>query len=85
MTTFWVLARFINGCVCGDYKQFGSLNLPAKSAVHEQLPHEFSDALDRRLGHLGGNAGSIFYGIAELTIEKINPNIPKDAFDRPTK
>jgi hypothetical protein len=69
---------------CGDYKKFGSLNLPAKSIVHEQLPHEFSDALDRRFGHMGGNVGSIFYAVAELTIEKINPNIAKDAFDRPT-
>jgi hypothetical protein len=70
---------------CGDYKNFGNLNLPAKSGVHEQLSHEFSDALDRRFGHLGGNVGSMFYAVAKLTIEKINPTIPKDAFDRPTK
>jgi hypothetical protein len=67
------------------YKKFGGLNLPAKSVVAEHFSHEFSDALDRQLGHLGGNVGTIFHGTADLTIEKINPTIPKDAFTLPTR
>jgi len=67
------------------YKKFGDLNLPDKAVIREEFDHAYSDGLDRALGHLGGNVGVNYVGVAELTIEKINPTIPKNAFDKPTK
>jgi hypothetical protein len=66
------------------YKKLGGLNLPVESVIHQDFSHAYSDALERRAG-LGGSAGVNFYGIADLTIEKINPMIPKDAFDKSVK
>lgn len=67
------------------YKEFGGLNLPAESVIRQDFSHEYSDALERHAGQLGGSAGVNFYGVADLRIEKINPTIPKDTFDKPEK
>jgi hypothetical protein len=67
------------------YKRFGDVNLPAAARIRQDFSHAYSVALERHQGQQGGRAGVNYYGVADLSLEKVNLSIPESTFHRPAQ